>query len=57
MKRYGRPCLKDILISGRGMLSSTEYNLEEKNQIKTTMEVLTVDAQFVHNNAEDQRQR
>lgn len=57
MKRYGRPCLNDLTISGRGMLGSPEYSPEEKNEIRTTLESLTISAQFFHNNAEDQRQR
>ena len=57
MEIYGKPCLNDLLVSGNGMLQSPEYTEDEKNEIRATLESLTVGVQFVNFNARDQRLR
>ena len=57
MEIYGRPCLNDLIVSANGMLDSPEYTEDEKNEIRATLESLTVGAQFVNYNAKDQRFR
>jgi hypothetical protein len=57
METYGRPCLNDLIVSANGMLDSPEYTEDEKNEIRATLESLTVGAQFVNYNAKDQRLR
>ena len=57
MEIYGKPCLNDLILSGNGMLDSPEYTEEEKNEIRETLELLTVGVQFVTFNADDQRLR
>ncbi|XP_028414728.1 nuclear anchorage protein 1-like isoform X2 [Dendronephthya gigantea] len=57
MEAYGRPCLIDLTKSAQGMLESPEYTEDEKNEIRATLESLTVGAQFVDFNTRDQRFR
>ena len=57
MEIYGKPCLNDLILSANGMLDSPEYTEDEKNEIRATLESLTVGAQFVNYNAKDQRSR
>ena len=57
MEIYGKPCPVDLTQSAKGMLESPEYTEDEKNEIRATLESLTVGAQFVDYNARDQRMR